>query len=141
MWDSSQGGDLAGCESAEGPGLSEHSFPWCAAAGLPKPTAVGASTAVAATVSQNSLPELRLRNPIYPFVPSTAEWQFILLTGLCKRPLILQAVVCTVESEVNEKQNKTEPHSIFLRAILYYEHFFAFPFHPYPKVWKAEKAL
>ena len=105
------------------------------------PTALGVSTAVTATISQNSLLELRLRNPIYPFVPSTADWQFILLMGLCKRPLILQAVACTVESEVNEKQNKTEPHSIFLRAILYYGHFLAFPFHPYPKVWKAEKAL
>ena len=38
VWDSSRGGDLAGCESAEGPGLSQHSFPWCAAAGLPKPS-------------------------------------------------------------------------------------------------------
>lgn len=112
LWDSSRGADLTGCASGAGPGRSWHGFPRCVAAGLPKPTAVGASTAVAATVSQNPLPELRLRNPICPFLPSIAEWQFILLMGSCKRPLILQAVASTVDSEVNEKFCVLESHPV-----------------------------
>ena len=35
---------------------------------------------------------------------------------------------------------KSMKNSVFLRAIRYYGHFLAFPFHPYPKAWKAEKA-
>ena len=69
------GRGLTGCLSREALGDPRLS--------LPNRTAVGTSTAVAATFSQNSSPD-RLRNPICPSMPSTANTSSFPLRGLCE---------------------------------------------------------